>query len=83
MEDKSAERIIHTVMLKRDNFLSRAMHLYTDGFRQMTVGRTLWLVIIVKLVIMFGIIRFWLMPSVLGAYDSDAERARAVRHALR
>lgn len=70
-------------MPKPANFLNRAVHLYTDGFRQMTVGKTLWLVIIIKLIIMFGVIRFWLMPSVLGAYDTDADRARAVRHALR
>lgn len=70
-------------MLKTDSFLGRALRMYTDGFRQMTVGRTLWLVIIVKLIVMFGVIRLWLMPSVLGAYDTDAEKARAVRGALR
>ena len=35
------------------NFLYRTIHFYYDGFRHMTVGRTLWAVIIVKLIIIF------------------------------
>ncbi|MDE6160411.1 MAG: DUF4492 domain-containing protein, partial [Muribaculaceae bacterium] len=49
----------------------------------MTVGRTLWAVIIVKLVVIFAVLKLFFFPDVLATrYDSDAERAEAVREAL-
>lgn len=64
-------------------FLKKVFHMYADGFRSMTVGRTLWLVIIIKLIIMFAIIRLLFMPDILGTrYDNDADRAEAVRRQL-
>ena len=35
---------------------------YLEGFRSMTLGRTLWLIILVKLFIMFFILRLFLLP---------------------
>ena len=64
------------------NVFKRIYRFYADGFRGMTVGRTLWLVIIIKLVVMFAVIRLLFMPDILGGYDSDAERADAVRQNL-
>lgn len=56
---------------------------YRDGFRSMTVGRTLWIVIAVKLAVMFLVIRLFFMPDRLAEdYNTDAERAGAVREAL-
>ena len=48
----------------------------------MTLGRTLWIVIIIKLVVMFAVIRLFFMPDILGGYDNDTERAEAVREHL-
>ena len=49
----------------------------------MTVGRSLWLLIIIKLFIIFAILKLFFFPDKLGSdYDSDAERAEAVRNAL-
>lgn len=64
------------------NIFRRIYTFYADGFRAMTVGRTLWLVIIIKLVIMFAVIRLFFMPDILGGYGSDSERAAAVRENL-
>lgn len=64
------------------NPLKKIYRFYSEGFRAMTVGRTLWLVIIVKLLLMFAVIRLLFMPDILGRLDSDAERAEAVRHSL-
>ncbi|CAK7069115.1 DUF4492 domain-containing protein [Bacteroides rodentium] len=44
-------------------------HFYQDGFRSMTLGRTLWLIILVKLFIMFFILRLFFFPRFL---DSPA-----------
>lgn len=57
--------------------------MYRDGFRSMTVGRTLWLVIAIKLAIMFLIIKIFFFPNKLNTeYDTDNERSQAVRESL-
>lgn len=62
---------------------AKVYRMYADGFRSMTVGRTLWLVIIIKLVIMFAVLRLFFMPDILGSrYDNDTDRAEAVRSHL-
>ena len=39
-------------------------------------GRTLWLIIIIKLSIMFLVFKFWLMPNFLNSnYDSAQEKS--------
>lgn len=61
----------------------RIVDLYVDGFRSMTVGRSLWAIIIIKLIIIFGVLKLFFFPDILGSnYDSDEERAGAVRTAL-
>lgn len=56
---------------------------YRDGFRSMTIGKTLWAVIIIKLVIIFAVIRLLFFPNILQQnYDNDADRAEAVRENL-
>ena len=41
----------------------------------MTVGRTLWVVIIIKLVVMFGILRLFFFPDLLNSkFKTDAQR---------
>ena len=57
--------------------------MYVDGFRSMTVGRKLWALILVKLAILFLLFRLFLFPDLLERdYDTDADRAQAVRSAL-
>jgi uncharacterized membrane protein len=55
---------------------------YRDGFRSMTVGRTLWLLIGIKLFIMFVILRIFFFPRFLGRFPTDAERGDYVRQQL-
>ena len=35
---------------------------YYDGFKSMTVGKTLWWIIIIKVIILFFILRLFLFP---------------------
>ena len=51
--------------MRKDHFLSRAFHLYYDGFRSMTLGRTLWAVIIIKLFIIFAVLKVFFFPDFL------------------
>lgn len=65
------------------NFLNRAFHLYYDGFREMTLGKKLWALIAVKLLIMFGVLKLFFFPDLLETkYDNDDDRANAVRNTL-
>lgn len=66
-----------------DNIVMRIYRFYRDGFRSMTVGRWLWLMIIVKLFILFFIFKLFFFPNLLSRdYDNDDDRAQAVREAL-
>lgn len=38
---------------------------YLEGFRSMTLGRTLWLIILVKLFVLFFILRLFFFPRFL------------------
>ncbi len=49
----------------------------------MTVGRKLWAIILIKLAIMFLVFKLFFFPDKLKEeYDTDAERAAAVRTTL-
>lgn len=57
--------------------------MYRDGFRQMTIGRTLWVVVILKLIVLFFVVKLFFFPDILERdYATDAERAAAVRQNL-
>lgn len=65
------------------SLLNRIVALYVDGFRNMTIGRSLWMLIIIKLIIFFAVIKLLFFPDVLATnYDDDASRAEAVRNSL-
>lgn len=67
----------------KPNFFARVAELYLGGFREMTVGRKLWAIILIKLAIMFLVFKLFFFPNLLEKnYDNDADRARAVRSSL-
>ena len=45
--------------------LGRVVRFYVDGFRSMTLGRTLWGIILLKLFIMFAVLKAFFFPSYL------------------
>ena len=49
--------------MNKRSFLYRAFDLYYDGFKNMTLGKTLWAVIIIKLFIMFAVLKFFFFPT--------------------
>ncbi len=67
----------------RRSFFSRVLDLYVDGFRNMTVGRSLWALIILKVVLLLFVFKLIFFPDILQRdYDTDEQRAQAVRNAL-
>ena len=57
------------------NLFSRVVDLYVDGFRHMTIGRTLWAVIIVKLIIIFGVLKLFFLPNYIGTHAEKGQEA--------
>ncbi len=56
---------------------------YADGFRSMTIGRKLWLIIGIKLFVFFVILKLFFFPDILSRdFDTDEERAQHVRSTL-
>jgi len=49
---------------------------YYEGFRQMTVGKTLWLIIFIKLFVMFVIFRLFFFHDFLDSrFSSETEKS--------
>jgi hypothetical protein len=44
-------------------FLTNVFRLYYDGFRNMTLGRTLWIIILVKLFVIFVVLKVFFFPN--------------------
>ncbi len=65
---------------EKRNIFYRIWLFYYDGFRSMTVGKTLWIIILIKLFIIFAILRlFFFQPTLKG---TDEEKANTVREQL-
>ncbi len=72
-----------TAALHPLRFLTKIFRFYVDGFRAMTVGRKLWMLIIIKLIIIFGVLKLFFFPDILKRdYSTDEQRAGAVRSTL-
>ncbi len=54
----------------------RVYGFYRDGFKRMTLGKTLWKIIIIKLVVMFAVLKLFFFPNYLNTnFDTDEQRA--------
>ncbi len=62
--------------------LKKIFYFYKDGFSSMTLGKSLWTIIIIKLIIMFAIIKPF-FPNILNKnHSTELEKARAVSKKL-
>jgi hypothetical protein len=59
--------------MNKNGFLYRAYDLYYDGFRSMTLGKTLWVVILIKLFIMFAILKVFFFPDFLKTHANEGD----------
>ena len=64
--------------MKRDSAIRQVFRFYMEGFREMRLGKTLWLIILIKLFIMFFILRLFFFPNYLGQFDTEAEKEEHV-----
>jgi len=52
-------------------FIRNIWLFYSDGFKNMTTGRTLWAIILIKLFIMFAILKVFFFPNFLSKVSDD------------
>ena len=63
--------------------LKRALSFYYNGFRDMTWGKRLWGIILIKLFIMFAILRLFFFPDILETeFENDEQRSNHVLEQL-
>ena len=51
--------------MRKDSILHKVFYLYYDGFRSMRLGRTLWAIILIKLFIIFVVLKLFFFPNFL------------------
>ncbi|HET7732784.1 MAG TPA: DUF4492 domain-containing protein [Paludibacter sp.] len=69
--------------MKKAGIFPRLYSFYRDGFRNMTVGKTLWIIVLIKLFIMFAVLRLFFFPNYLNSnFDNDQSKADHVRQEL-
>lgn len=65
------------------NLLKRVFHFYYEGFKSMTLGKRLWVIILIKLFIMFAILKLFFFPDFLNSkFETDEERSDYVLEQL-
>lgn len=53
--------------------------MYYEGFRDMTVGKSLWLLIFIKLFIMFAILKVFFFPNFLNSnFSNNSEKSQHI-----
>lgn len=60
----------------------RVFNFYLEGFRSMTLGKTLWIIILIKLFIMFAILKIFFFPRFLNRFDTTKEKQEYVSSEL-
>ncbi len=54
-------------------FFKKIANFYIDGFKEMKLGKRLWAIVLIKLFIMFFIIKLFIMPNYLNSFSNDLE----------
>jgi len=63
--------------------LSKIFNFYKDGFASMRLGKKLWLIVAIKLFILFVVIKLLFFPDVLKEkFSSDKERSNYILNQL-
>jgi len=57
----------------------KILRFYLDGFKGMILGRTLWAIILIKLFIIFFVLKLFFFPNLLKKnFSNDKERGKHV-----
>lgn len=64
------------------NILLKIWDLYYDGFKNMTLGRILWAIILTKLFIMFFVLKLFFFPNYLKELPNENAKSSFVSNEL-
>lgn len=79
MQKKKDKNLMKTdVKPMKKGLLSQIFHLYYDGFRTMTLGKTLWAVILIKLAIIFLVLKLFFFPDFINTNSKNGDKASFV-----
>lgn len=62
--------------------IKKIFEFYMDGFKSMTLGKYLWAIVLIKLFIMFAILKLFFFKSDLSGFDSQEEKGNHVKEQL-
>ena len=68
--------------MKKDGFWHRVFDLYYEGFRSMKLGKVLWAVILIKLFIIFVVLKIFFFPNFLKEHAREGEESEYVASEL-
>lgn len=70
-------------MAASSNVLIRIYRFYRDGFREMSaLGRTLWIVILIKLFIIFFVLKLFFFPDAMRHLETEQQKSEYVMDQL-
>ena len=58
--------------------LQKVYRFYLDGFKSMTIGKTLWAIVLIKLCIMFLVLKLFFFKSELADYNQPEEKSKHI-----
>ena len=61
--------------MNHNSFLYRIYNLYDEGFRSMRLGKTLWAIILIKLFIIFIVLKIFFFPNFLKEHAQKGEES--------
>ena len=61
--------------MNKNGFLYKIYDLYYDGFRSMKLGRTLWAIILIKIFIIFVVLKLFFFPNFLKEHAQKGEES--------
>lgn len=59
----------------KQGLLLKIFRFYYDGFKSMTLGKTLWTVILIKLAIIFFVLKLFFFPNYIDNKANDKDKA--------
>jgi Na+/H+ antiporter NhaD/arsenite permease-like protein len=69
--------------MERIRTFSDFVNMYIEGFRNLTWGKPLWIIILFKLFIMFAILKVFFFPNFLNSrFDTEQEKSEYVASEL-
>ena len=64
--------------MNKKGILYRIYDLYADGFRSMKLGRPLWAIILIKLFVIFAILKLFFFPNFIKEHAEQGQESEFV-----